>query len=185
LMPRSCFVSPKRLSRSCAPRSKGSGEQLDEHRREALVRTPESSNRFADFRRLADVDQTAYVTVLRQPAGVARGSGHGLARTETTTRSRRRQQAPRLPLAKHNKCIMFPSAGRLRSARWAVQHDSERDARLAPCRRRRQRATHYDSRRRHRARVRDFDALSDDGRACGAGRRHTPPAPTPSRLGRR
>jgi hypothetical protein len=76
---------------------------------------------------------------LRPPAGVARGSGSHkaalcdppcgsrglqLATSSTTRDGVNGSQAPRLPLAKHNRCIMFPPAGRLRSARGAVTSGS-------------------------------------------------------------
>jgi hypothetical protein len=50
------------------------------------------------------------------------------------------------------------------SAPCAAHHGSGRDVPIAPCRRRRQRPAHHVFRRRHRARVRDVDAMSDDGR---------------------
>jgi hypothetical protein len=40
-------------------------------------------------------------------------------------------QAPRLPRAKHNRCIMFPPAGGLRSSRCEALCGSERHARTA------------------------------------------------------
>ena len=107
--------------------------------------------------------------------------GTGLAHAPKCQRPRRRRpQAPRLPLAKHNRCIMFSPAGRLRSARGAGHLDFERNdaartvssamttrgaSRLSPA------TPCPGAQRRH------DDALSDEGRSCGSVRRDTPARP--------